>query len=174
MTPEFKVDFERGARIGLDEALFCESKTVDQISAIVDDVKAKTGRLLLTRLDGSKCSRATAPSSNSIPFHAPPFLANLTARYSRRRDRRRDHRRYKSFRRLRIDRRLSGRRDLHWHSWIRSSGHGTVDQHPGGHQGRDHNSGGVSEPTVAGYAPRRFWFSESNRTARKITAPWMN
>jgi NCAIR mutase (PurE)-related protein len=80
MTPEFKVDYERGARIGLDEALFCESKTVDQISAIVDDVKAKTGRLLLTRLDGSKCSRATAPSSNSIPFHAPPFLANLTAR----------------------------------------------------------------------------------------------
>jgi hypothetical protein len=85
MTPEFKVDFERGARIGLDEALLCESKTVDQISAIMDDVKAKTGRLLLTRLDGSKCSRATAPSSNSIPFHAPPFLANLTARYSRRR-----------------------------------------------------------------------------------------
>jgi pyridinium-3,5-biscarboxylic acid mononucleotide synthase len=85
MTPEFKVDFERGVRIGLDEALFCESNTVDQISAIVDDVKAKTGRLLLTRLDGSKCSRATAPSSNSIPFHAPPFLANLTARYSRRR-----------------------------------------------------------------------------------------
>jgi NCAIR mutase (PurE)-related protein len=54
MTPEFKVDFDRGARIGLDEALFCESKTVDQISAIVDAVKAKTGRLLLTRLDQSK------------------------------------------------------------------------------------------------------------------------
>ncbi len=54
MTPEFKVDFERGARIGLDEALFCETKTIDQISAIVDAVKAKTGRLLLTRLDQSK------------------------------------------------------------------------------------------------------------------------
>ena len=54
MTPEFKVDFDRGARIGLDEALFCESKTVDQISAIMDAVKAKTGRLLLTRLDQSK------------------------------------------------------------------------------------------------------------------------
>jgi NCAIR mutase (PurE)-related protein len=54
MTPEFKVDFDRGARIGLDEALFCESKTVDQISAIVDAVKAKTGRMLLTRLDQSK------------------------------------------------------------------------------------------------------------------------
>ena len=54
MTPEFKVDFERGARIGLDEALFCESKTVDQIAAIVDAVRAKTGRMLLTRLDQSK------------------------------------------------------------------------------------------------------------------------
>jgi NCAIR mutase (PurE)-related protein len=54
MTPEFKVDFEREARIGLDEALFCESKTVDQILAIVDAVKAKTGRMLLTRLDQSK------------------------------------------------------------------------------------------------------------------------
>ena len=51
MTQEFKVDFERGARIGLDEALFCESKTVDQISAIMDAVRAKTGRMLLTRLD---------------------------------------------------------------------------------------------------------------------------
>ena len=54
MTPEFKVDFERGARIGLEEALFCEGKTVDQISAIVDAVKAKTGHMLLTRLDRSK------------------------------------------------------------------------------------------------------------------------
>jgi pyridinium-3,5-biscarboxylic acid mononucleotide synthase len=54
MTQEFKVDFERGARIGLDEAMFCESKTVDQISAIVDVVRAKTGRMLLTRLDRSK------------------------------------------------------------------------------------------------------------------------
>ena len=61
MTPEFKVDFDRGVRIGLDEALFCESKTVDQISAIVDDVKAKTGRLLLTRLDGSKYEALFAP-----------------------------------------------------------------------------------------------------------------
>ena len=89
MTPEFKVDFERGARIGLDEALFCESKTVDQISAIVDAVKAKTGRLLLTRLDQSKYEGAVrAPRRrnwNSIPFRAQPFLANLTARSSQRR-----------------------------------------------------------------------------------------
>jgi NCAIR mutase (PurE)-related protein len=54
MTPEFKVDFERGARIGLDEALLCESKSVDQISEIVDAVRTKTGHMLLTRLDQSK------------------------------------------------------------------------------------------------------------------------
>ena len=51
MTDEFKLDFERRISIGLDEAVFCESKTVDQISAIVDAVRAKTGRMLLTRLD---------------------------------------------------------------------------------------------------------------------------
>ena len=78
MTPEFKVDFEREARIGLDEALFCESETVDQILAIVDAVKAKTGRMLLTRLDQSKyeaLARAIAPIWNMIPSLAPPFAA---------------------------------------------------------------------------------------------------
>ena len=68
MTPEFKVDFERGARIGLDEAVFCESKTVDQISAIVDAVKAKTGRLLLTRLDPSKYETLFARHGSQLEF----------------------------------------------------------------------------------------------------------
>src|ERR1700721_2526706 len=82
-----KVDFERGVRSGLDEALFCESKTVDQISAIVDDVKAKTGRLLLTRLDGSKYEALFAPRRPArirSPFtHRRPCQPH--ARYLRRR-----------------------------------------------------------------------------------------
>jgi len=68
MTPEFKVDFERGARIGLDEALFCESKTVDRISAIVDAVRAKTGRMLLTRLDQSKYEALRARHSADLEY----------------------------------------------------------------------------------------------------------
>lgn len=68
MTPEFKVDFERGARIGLDEALLCESKTVDQISAIVDAVKAKTGHMLLTRLDQSKYEALRARHSADLEY----------------------------------------------------------------------------------------------------------
>jgi pyridinium-3,5-biscarboxylic acid mononucleotide synthase len=68
MTREFKVDFERGARIGLDEALFCEGKTVDQISAIVDAVKARTGRLLLTRLDKPKYEALFATHGAELEF----------------------------------------------------------------------------------------------------------
>ena len=68
MTGEFKLDFERGARIGLDEALFCENKTVDQIAAIVEAVKAKTGRLLLTRLDPSKHEALLARHVSELEF----------------------------------------------------------------------------------------------------------
>ena len=68
MTPEFKVDFERGARIGFDEALFCEGKTPDQIAAIVAAVKAKTGRLLLTRLDQSKYEPLAARYGTQLEF----------------------------------------------------------------------------------------------------------
>jgi NCAIR mutase (PurE)-related protein len=68
MTPEFKVDFDRGARIGLDEALFCESKTVDQISAIVDAVKAKTGRMLLTCLEQSKYEALSARQGAQLEY----------------------------------------------------------------------------------------------------------
>ena len=68
MTPEFKLDFERGSRIGLDEALFCESKTVDQISAIVSAARAKTGRMLLTRLDQSKYEELLARQSSELDY----------------------------------------------------------------------------------------------------------
>jgi pyridinium-3,5-biscarboxylic acid mononucleotide synthase len=70
MTQEFKVDFERGARIGLDEALFCESKTVDQISAIVDAVRANTGSMLLTRLDRSKYEALLARHGAELEYES--------------------------------------------------------------------------------------------------------
>jgi len=86
MTSEFKVDFERGQRIGLDEALFCEGKTVDQISAIVDAVKARTGRLLLTRLDVSKYEALSVRHGTQLEFDplsrtailGEPHVARLT------------------------------------------------------------------------------------------------
>lgn len=44
-------DFERARRIGLDEAVFCQGKTVGQIAAILADARDRDVGLLLTRLD---------------------------------------------------------------------------------------------------------------------------
>lgn len=51
---EFKLDFERHARIGLDEAIFCAGKSAAQVAAIVGDAEGRVGGLLLTRLDADK------------------------------------------------------------------------------------------------------------------------
>jgi len=44
-------DFERARRIGLDEAVFCQGKTIAQIAAILADARDRDVGLLLTRLD---------------------------------------------------------------------------------------------------------------------------
>ena len=54
MTIEFKFDHDRRRRIGLDEAVFCEGKTVARISTIIDASRAEARGLLLTRIDQSK------------------------------------------------------------------------------------------------------------------------
>jgi NCAIR mutase (PurE)-related protein len=46
-------DFERRARIGLDEAVFCAGKSVKQIASIISSVEARLPRLLLTRLEAA-------------------------------------------------------------------------------------------------------------------------
>jgi len=44
------LDFARDARTGLDEAVMCASKSVEHLSAILQQVQARKGRILLTRL----------------------------------------------------------------------------------------------------------------------------
>jgi NCAIR mutase (PurE)-related protein len=68
MTTEFKFDRDRRSRIGLDEAVFCEGKTVDQISAIIDALKADVAGLLLTRLDQSKFEALSARCESKFDF----------------------------------------------------------------------------------------------------------
>ena len=68
MIDEFKFDLERKGRIGLDEAVFCEGKTADQISAIIDSVVARAGGLLLTRLDEVKLAVLRARHGAGIDF----------------------------------------------------------------------------------------------------------
>ena len=46
-----KLDFDRGQRIGLEEAIFCEGKTADHIVEILTQAKSKQQSFLLTRLN---------------------------------------------------------------------------------------------------------------------------
>ena len=50
MSREFLLDASRRERTGLDEAIFCAGKSVDQIAAILADANNAGRRLLLTRL----------------------------------------------------------------------------------------------------------------------------
>jgi len=49
-STEVRLDFARDERIGFDEAIFSQGKTVDHLAAILDVAKAKGKPLLLTRL----------------------------------------------------------------------------------------------------------------------------
>ena len=52
-----RFDRNRASRIGLEEAVFAQSKTSDRIAAIVDEAIAEERRLFITRL-GQKCWEA--------------------------------------------------------------------------------------------------------------------
>ena len=50
LQKDVELDFNREDRIGLDEAIFCEGKTADQIAEILRQAHLKRHRFLLTRL----------------------------------------------------------------------------------------------------------------------------
>jgi NCAIR mutase (PurE)-related protein len=54
MSGEITIDFARGERIGLDEAIFCAGKSVAQIETILDLVAGRGVGVLMTRLDAEK------------------------------------------------------------------------------------------------------------------------
>ena len=50
-SSDIKLDFDRGQRIGLEEAIFCEGKTADHIVEILTQAKSKQQSFLLTRIN---------------------------------------------------------------------------------------------------------------------------
>jgi NCAIR mutase (PurE)-related protein len=50
----YNPDLQRRARVGLDEAVLCGSKSVQQIETILNDAHSRGIRLLLTRLDAAQ------------------------------------------------------------------------------------------------------------------------
>ena len=65
---EFKFDYERRSRIGLDEAVFCAGKSAAQIAAIVAGVREGVSGLLLTRLDPDKFEALPAEQQNALDY----------------------------------------------------------------------------------------------------------
>lgn len=51
MNPGIRLDFPRGERIGIDEAVLSDCKTPIQLAALLDVVAERAGRILLTRLN---------------------------------------------------------------------------------------------------------------------------
>jgi NCAIR mutase (PurE)-related protein len=48
---DIRLDFQRRTRLGLDEAVFCGHKTLEQLTAILEQAGERDVTLLLTRLD---------------------------------------------------------------------------------------------------------------------------
>jgi NCAIR mutase (PurE)-related protein len=66
----FVLDWQREARTGVAEAVFCQGKTPAQIEAILADAVAAGRRLLLTRLDAA-AFLALAPDLRDLLDHDP-------------------------------------------------------------------------------------------------------
>lgn len=65
---DFKFDYERRARIGLDEAVFCAGKSAAQVAAIVAGVRDGVSGLLLTRLDQDKYAALPPDQQASLDY----------------------------------------------------------------------------------------------------------
>lgn len=65
--PEITHDLDRTRRIGLEEAIFCEQKTPDQINSIVAN-NAHLDALFFTRLSKQKFEELSASSQSRLKF----------------------------------------------------------------------------------------------------------
>ncbi len=65
---EFTLDHEREARLGFDEAIFCDGKHVAQIEAILGQAPQHRERFLLTRLSPEKWASLAADVRQHIDY----------------------------------------------------------------------------------------------------------
>ena len=67
---DIKLDFQRRARLGLDEAIYCGHKTLAQLTAILEHARERDASLLLTRLDAAQF--AALPESCRVRMDYEP------------------------------------------------------------------------------------------------------
>ncbi len=65
---DFTFDWDRAARTGVPEAVFCAPKTPVQIATILDEAAARGARLLLTRLDPAQHDALPAALRERLDF----------------------------------------------------------------------------------------------------------
>ncbi len=65
---EINLDFDRDKRIGFDEAIFCQGKSVAQLNTILDLAQEHGSGLLLTRLDTSVYANLTLQHRGHIDY----------------------------------------------------------------------------------------------------------
>lgn len=84
MTPEQMVvlDPDRVRRTGLEEAVFCSGKSVDQIAEILRRVTAGSGRMLLTRLARDKFEALPADLRCALEYDQLAAVAVLGSRHA--------------------------------------------------------------------------------------------
>ena len=67
---EVRLDFGRGPRIGLDEAILCEHKSLDQIVHIMEQARVRARSLLLTRLGADVVAALPEPLAAGLDYCA--------------------------------------------------------------------------------------------------------
>ena len=67
---DFIFDYGRRERMGLDESIFCEGKSIEQIAAILIDAEKVDAALLLTRLDEHTFWRLPQSLRDRMDHHA--------------------------------------------------------------------------------------------------------
>ncbi len=76
---EITLDFERADRIGFDEAIFCQGKTVEHLAHILEQARAKKARFLLTRLSAEQHAALPAADRQALDYEPVSRTAYLGA-----------------------------------------------------------------------------------------------
>ncbi len=65
---DVNLDFQRQARLGFDEAIYCASKSSAQIESILSQAQKHDGRFLLTRLTQDKLTSLSVEARDKIDY----------------------------------------------------------------------------------------------------------
>ncbi len=70
-TTEVMLDFQRGERIGFDEAILCQGKTPEHLTEILASARANNARFLLTRLSQMQMDALSKSDQSELDYE--PF-----------------------------------------------------------------------------------------------------